>query len=117
MIACGAKHTLLLDTRGNIWYWGNKLAVGIKDDKNSDQKFPKILLSETEGPFTYISTNHYSNLAVTSTGSMISFGGNNPSEVFKEHEDDDKLQIANSGCHCRRIVSMSSSTLSAVYIN
>lgn len=45
----------MLDHDGNIWYWGNKSAVGIKDIEHEHQKKPKILLNNyEEGPFMYV---------------------------------------------------------------
>jgi alpha-tubulin suppressor-like RCC1 family protein len=31
MASCGSKHTLALDANGQIWYFGNKMSVGIED--------------------------------------------------------------------------------------
>ena len=29
MAACGAKHSIGLDTNGEIWYWGAKSSMGL----------------------------------------------------------------------------------------
>jgi alpha-tubulin suppressor-like RCC1 family protein len=29
-VAAGPKHTLCIDTEGNLWYFGNKESVGIE---------------------------------------------------------------------------------------
>jgi len=98
MIACGLKHTLMLDSIGNIWFWGNKLSVGIKDEDHEDQKHPKILMSYyEEGPFMYISTNHTKNIAVTNTGYMISFGVHSLNEESNVDSENDNFQYAESG--------------------
>ena len=42
----------MLDTEGNIWYWGNKNSVGIKDLEHPHQKHPEILFNSQDlGPF------------------------------------------------------------------
>jgi alpha-tubulin suppressor-like RCC1 family protein len=31
--AAGSKHTICIDVEGQIWFFGNKLSVGVKDKK------------------------------------------------------------------------------------
>lgn len=101
LVTCGSKHTLMLDSDGNIWYWGNKAAAGIKYIENEHQKQPRILLSANEeGPFIYISTKHKNNLAITSSGKIITFGAEENKSGLKIHEDAKEstyMQVASSG--------------------
>jgi alpha-tubulin suppressor-like RCC1 family protein len=32
MASCGSKHTLALDTSGDLWFFGSKQSVGIDDE-------------------------------------------------------------------------------------
>lgn len=99
----------MLDYNGNIWYWGNKDAVGIEDAEHENQKTPKILLSAVEeGPFIYISTNHSKNLAVTHGGYVIGFGhfdGKDTVKVGLDNKEDKNLITSKSGCKWKLIKS------------
>ena len=108
----------MLDSNGNIWFWGNKLSAGIKDEDSEDQKIPKILLSYfEEGPFIYISTNHTKNLAITANGYLISFGNQDPNEGLKRDSDvvEEKFNTSHSGCRWKLIKPMSS-VITAIYV-
>jgi alpha-tubulin suppressor-like RCC1 family protein len=99
----------MLDYNGNIWFWGNKSAVGIEDAEHENQKIPKILLSGVEeGPFTHISTNHSKNLAVTQSGYIIAFGsidGKDNLKIASGNKEDKNLIKSRSGCKWKPIKS------------
>lgn len=110
LVSLGSKHTLMLDIDGNIWYWGKKSSVGIRDIEKEHQKYPKILLSATGsndgGPFTHISSRHINNLATTLDGGIIAFGEEENKSGLKVEDsfENDKDYIeAKSGCRWRSI--------------
>jgi hypothetical protein len=100
----------MLDTEGNIWYWGKKSSVGIKDIEKEYQKYPKILLSANSdndgGPFTHISSRHINNLATNLDGGVISFGEEENKSGLKiedSFENEKDYNEARSGCRWRTI--------------
>jgi alpha-tubulin suppressor-like RCC1 family protein len=38
MASCGAKHTMALDSNGNLWFFGHKLAIGISSNESSQSE-------------------------------------------------------------------------------
>ena len=110
----------MLDNDGNIWYWGNKAAVGIKDIEHEHQKQPKILLSAyEEGPFIYISTKHKNNLAITSSGKIITFGAEENKSGLKidvDAKESSFMQVASSGCKWKSVVP-ETKIINAVLVN
>ena len=111
----------MLDTEGNIWFWGKKSSVGIRDIEKEHQKYPKILLSASSGneggPFTHISSRHINNLATTLDGEVISFGEEESKSglnVDNSFEKDKEYSEARSGCMWRNLNS-ENKNIQAVY--
>lgn len=86
MATCGSKHTLAIDTTGQLWYFGLKSSVGIapdikwsgQDPNEGKQMTPIKLETHTYEPFKYISSGDDHNLAITQSGKLYGFGRNQP---------------------------------------
>lgn len=78
MASCGYRHTVALDTTGNIWYFGSKSSVGIEDlDEDKQFQPSKLDLPETiNEPIKFISAGEEHNLAITQSGIVYGFGKN-----------------------------------------
>ena len=57
-VSASAKHTLCVDTDGLIWYFGEKLSVGIKDRKDKYQFFPQLLRASNTIEMRYLDWNY-----------------------------------------------------------
>lgn len=67
MAACGAKHTIALDTNGQIWFFGHKQSIGIEDFEEEKQFTPirLELPSKIQEPIKFIAAGEDHNLAIT----------------------------------------------------
>ena len=89
------KHTLVLDSDSQMWYFGDKSAVGIKDKKDKYQFSPKKLqpLNENgsafiETKFRYLAAGPNINIAITmKSGQPFQFGH----DILKAQEEAAKL--------------------------
>ncbi len=83
MASCGSKHTIALDTDGQIWFFGHKLSVGIEDYSDEKQSIPVRLEipPHINEPIKFISTGDDHNLAITLSGEVFGFGRNNFSKI------------------------------------
>ena len=80
MATCGDKHTLLLDTDGNIWFSGHYLAVGLDAvdiDKNPEFLVLSSLSSKVPSEtMLYIASGQNHNLCLSGAGKAYAFGMN-----------------------------------------
>lgn len=110
MAACGAKHTIVLDENGQIWFFGNKNSVGIEDLQEEKQFTPQKLElpSKIKESFKYITSNEEHNLAVTASGIVYGFGKNTHSKInsskkefiyFENVDSDEKARLTSCGAN------------------
>ena len=95
-VSAGSKHTLAIDAHGKLWYFGNKLSVGIRAPRSKLQFEPIPLTAEVHTPesaifehgFVFVDANSMNNIAITaSDNSVYCFG-----QRFSERNSDEELQ-------------------------
>jgi hypothetical protein len=77
MAACGAKHTIGLDTNGEIWYWGAMSSIGLPNNVSDKQLVP-IMLEVPEHlkleKFVFVASGDEYSLAISQTNKVYCFG-------------------------------------------
>lgn len=71
-VAAGSKHTVCIDLDGQLWYFGNKLSVGIREPKRKLQFEPVRLsplnrseLQRVDQGFVFLDANAESNIVIS----------------------------------------------------
>lgn len=116
MAACGSRHTIGLDTRGQIWFFGQKPSVGI-EDLSEDKQFTPVKLEippHIRENFKFISTGEDHNLAISESGIVYGFGKNSFTKInqskdlqnrsgglvyFEQVDSDEKARLVACGAH------------------
>ena len=109
-VAGGSRHTVCLDLEGRIWYWGNKMSVGIREPMSKLQ-FEPILLgpsNQSDVPhfdrgFVFINAAADSNLVICHHDSSVFFFGqqsvsrDDMQELEDDYQSDDEDALNDSG--------------------
>jgi alpha-tubulin suppressor-like RCC1 family protein len=81
-VSASQKHTLCVDTEGELWYFGEKQSVGIHDKRNKYQFSPIRLVasnhdkySRDEKRFRFVAAGVNNNMVITMmNGEIYNFG-------------------------------------------
>ncbi len=82
-VACGEAFTLVLTEQGAIWGFGEALMGQLGQGKCTKQMFPKLTMpfGPNEEPFVSIAAGWAHALAITSSGSLMSWGFNRDGQL------------------------------------
>ena len=111
MASCGSRHTIGLDTQGQIWFFGHKPSVGI-EDLAEEKQFTAVRLEipgHIRERFKYIEAGEDHNLAITESGLVYGFGRNTFMKInqahgetlvyFEQVDSDEKARLVACGAH------------------
>ena len=105
-VSGGSKHSLCLDMEGRMWYFGNKMSVGIREPLNKLQ-FEPVMLTPTISSsvyqphrgFSFVDCKEDSNLVISAANNVVYyFGAKNmirsEDEVLQdEYQSDEDNQV------------------------
>lgn len=79
MTSCGSKHTLVLDSTGQLWYFGLVASLGLIEKEEKQMVITKLDMPGNikQEPIVYISTKDEQNLALSVSGKIVMFGKDN----------------------------------------
>jgi len=89
MAAGGDKHTMFLDSTGQLWFSGQKQSIGVEDIVEEKQLTPTPLVNPNEPDlrFRFIAAGEDHTLAVATDGRVFGFGRNSNFKINSSEND------------------------------
>ncbi|KXN73478.1 RCC1/BLIP-II protein [Conidiobolus coronatus NRRL 28638] len=93
-VSCGERHTVMLDTLGNVFSFGNNrfFQLGYSTEEQSSFNISKVPLNS---PIKSISCGWQHTIALTTDGELIGWGGNDHLQLGHELKENKIVSILN----------------------